>query len=86
VKKIREPNLFYKIGSIRENCLFFINISKVLFTGNVRLFFNTHPHIQVGIFLGSYLGVSDVGPICYVVNFDTMKKFVGLTHLIKPNL
>jgi hypothetical protein len=27
-----------------------------------------------------------VGHICPVVGFDTIKKFVGLTHLIKPVL
>jgi hypothetical protein len=59
---------------------------KVLSTGNVRLFLNTLPHVQASIFPGPYHGVSSVGHIRPVVGFDTMKKFVGLTHLIKPIL
>ena len=62
---------------------------KVLSTGNVELFLNTLPHVQANIFLGPYHGVSSVGHIRPVVGsdtikkFNTMKKFMGLTHLIK---
>ena len=58
----------------------------VLSIGNVGLFLNTLPHVQAGIFLGPCHGVSIVGHICPVVGSDTMKKFVGLTHLIKQVL
>ena len=58
----------------------------ILSTGNVRLFLNTLPHVQAGIFFGPCHGVSSVGYICPMVGSDTMKKFVGLTHLIKPVL
>ena len=58
----------------------------VLSTGNVRLFLNTLPYVQVGIFSGPCHGVSSVGHICPVVGSDIMKKFMGLTHLIKPVL
>jgi hypothetical protein len=59
---------------------------KVLATGNMRLFLNTLPHVQSGIFRGPCHGISSVGHIRSVVGFDTMKKFVSLTHLIKPVL
>jgi hypothetical protein len=59
-------------------------MSKILLTGNVRLFFNTFRHVQVDIFSGPYHGVSSMGHIRLVVGFDTMKKFMSLTHLIKP--
>jgi hypothetical protein len=59
---------------------------KVLSIGNVRLFLNTLPHVQAGIFPDPCHGVSSVGYICPVVGSDTMKKFVDLTHLIKSIL
>jgi hypothetical protein len=31
-EEIYESNLFYKIGSIKEDCSFFINMPNVLFT------------------------------------------------------
>jgi hypothetical protein len=49
-------NSFYKIGFTREGYSFFINISKVLSTVHVRLFFNTFSHVQVGIFSDPYQG------------------------------
>ena len=61
-------------------------MSKVLSTGNMRLFLNTLPHVQAGIFLSPCHGVSSVGHTCLVVGSDTMKTFVGLPHLIKPVL
>jgi hypothetical protein len=85
-EEIRGPNSSHKIGLIREDYSFFINMPKVLSTGNVGLFLNTLPHVQVGIFLGPCHVVSSVGHICPVIGSDTMKKFVGLTHLIKPIL
>ena len=59
---------------------------KVLSIGNVELFLNILPHVQVSIFIGLCHGVSSVGHIRPVVGSDTMKKFVGLTHFIKPVL
>ena len=82
-EEICGPNSSHKIGLTREGCPFFINMPKVLSTGNVKLFLNTLPHVQAGIFPGPYHGVSSVGHICPVVGSDTMKKFVNLTHLIK---
>ena len=58
----------------------------VLSTDNVGLFLNTFPHLQAGIFPSPCHGVSSVGHICPVVGSDIVKKFVGLTHLIKPVL
>ena len=48
-EEIREPNSFHKISFIRESYPFFINMSKVLSTSNVRLFLNTLPHVQADI-------------------------------------
>jgi hypothetical protein len=59
---------------------------KVLSTGNVRLFLNTLLHVHNGFFSGLCHGVSSVGLIRLVVSSDTMKNFIGLTHLIKPIL
>jgi hypothetical protein len=74
----------YKIGSTKESFPFFINMPKALPIGNVGLFLNTLPHVQAGIFPGPCHGVSSASSICPVVGFDTMKKFVGLIHFIKP--
>jgi hypothetical protein len=57
---------------------------KVLSIGNVGLFLNTLPHVQAGIFPSPCYKVSNVGHIRPMVGSDTMKKYVGLTHLIKP--
>jgi hypothetical protein len=57
------------------NYPFFINIHKVLFTGNARLFFNTLPHMQAGIFPDPCHEISNVGLIRLVVGSNTMKKF-----------
>ena len=86
IEEIRGPNSSHKIGFTREGCPFFINMSKVLSTGNVRLFLNNLPHVQASIFSGPCHGVSSVGYIRPVVGSDTMKKFVGLTYFIKPVL
>jgi hypothetical protein len=82
-EEIRGPNSSHKTGLTRENCPFFISMPKVLSTGNVGLF-SQHPLSRV--FPSPCHGVSSVGNIYPVVGFDTMKKFVGLTHLIKPVL
>jgi hypothetical protein len=42
IEEIRGPNSSHKTGLIREGCPFFINMPKVLFTGNVELFLNTY--------------------------------------------
>ena len=81
--EIRGFNLLYKISFTKEECLFFINMFNVLFTSNMRLFFNTFLHVQVGIFPDPCYGVSSVSHICPVIVYDTMKKFMNLTHLIK---
>jgi hypothetical protein len=47
-----EPNLFYKIGLIIENCQFLINVFNILSTNNVRLFLNTFSQVWASIFLG----------------------------------
>ena len=65
-------NSSYKTGSIKNGCLFLINMPNVLST-----------HMQANIFLGPCHGVSSVGPIHPVVGYDTMKKFLGKIHLIK---
>ena len=77
-------NSSYKIDSTIEGCTFFINIPKVLPICNVGLFLNTLPHVQVGIFFCPCYRVSSVCPIRPVIGFDSMKKFMGLTYLIKP--
>jgi hypothetical protein len=59
---------------------------KVLSIGNVRLFLNTLSYVQASISHVSCHEVSSVSLINLVVGSDTMKKFVGLTHLIKPVL
>ena len=78
--------LTYLIKLVQQNRVAhsFINMSKILSTGNVRLFPNTFAHVQASIFFGHCHRVSSVCLIHFVLNFDTMKKFVGLTHLIKP--
>jgi hypothetical protein len=55
-------------------------MSKILSTGNVRLFLNTLLYVQASIFPDPYHEVSSVDLICPIVGFDTVKKFVGLTH------
>jgi hypothetical protein len=85
-EEIRGLYSSHKTGLTREDCPFFINMPKVLSAGNVGLFLNTLPHVQASIFPGPCHGVSSVGYIRLVVGSDTMKKFVGLTHLIKPVL
>ena len=50
-------------------------MNKVLFTGNVRLFLNTIPHVQGSIFPDPCHGISSVNFIRHVVASDTMKKF-----------
>jgi hypothetical protein len=63
--------------------IFFINMFKILSTNNVRLFFNTLSHVRVNIFLSPYHGVSSINLICHVVGYDSIKKFMSLTYLIK---
>ena len=82
-KEICTLNSFHKTDSIREDCTFFMNIPKILSTCNVRLFLNILPHVQVSIFSNPCHGISSVSSIHHVVGSDTIKKFVGLTHLIK---
>jgi hypothetical protein len=71
-EEICGSNLSQKIGSIREGCLFFINMSKILSTSNVRLFLNTLSHVQAFIFLGPYHMVSSVGLIHSVEGSNTI--------------
>jgi hypothetical protein len=59
---------------------------KVLSIDNMRLFLNTLLHVQASISHVPCYEVSSVSLINLVVGFDTIKKFVGLTHLIKPVL
>jgi hypothetical protein len=40
MKKFVGPNSSYKTGSIRGGCSFLINMPKILYTCNVRLFLN----------------------------------------------
>ena len=82
-EETREPYSTYKIGSLREDCPLLINTHKILSTSNVRLFFNTIPHVQASIFSGPYHGISSVGLIRLIIGSNTMKNFVDLTHLIK---
>jgi hypothetical protein len=86
IEEINEPNSSHKTSLTREGCTFFINMPKVLSTSNVRLFLNTLFHVQAGIFLGPCHRKSSVGHIRPVVCSDTMKKFMGLTYLIKSVL
>jgi hypothetical protein len=44
-EEIRGSNSSHKTGLTREGCSFFINMPKVLSTGNIRLFLNTLPHV-----------------------------------------
>ena len=64
----------HKTSLTREGCSFFINMPKVLSTGNVGPFLNTLPHVQANIFPGPCHGVSSVGHICLVVGSNTMKR------------
>jgi hypothetical protein len=56
MKKFVDLNLFKKIGLIRKDCLFLINMFKVLSISNVRLFFNIFSHVHVSIFHGLVTG------------------------------
>jgi hypothetical protein len=58
-------------------------MSRILSIDNIRLFLNTLSHVQAGIFPGPCYRVSNMSHIRPMVGFDTMRKFVGLTHLIK---
>ena len=53
---------------------------KILSIDNVGLFFNTFPHVQVGIFPDPCHKVNSVGLIHPVIGFNTLNKFVGLTR------
>lgn len=57
---------------------------KVLSTGDVKLFLNTFPHVQANIFSVPCHEASSAGLFVFVIVSDTMKKFVGLIHPIKP--
>jgi hypothetical protein len=83
IEEFYETNSSHKIGFIKEDWSFFINMSKILSTCNIRLFLNTISHVQINLFPSPCHGVSSVGAIHLVIGSNTMKKFVGLTHLIK---
>jgi hypothetical protein len=67
---------------------------KVLSINNVKLFFNTLPHVHANIFLTPCHGVSTMDPICPVVSFATIlnhhlfqklkfiKRYIYFNHLI----
>ena len=59
-----------------------MNIPKILFIGNVKLFLNTITHVHVSIFFPCN-GVNIAGSIRLMVINDIIKKFIGLNHLIK---
>jgi hypothetical protein len=80
-EKIRGPNSSHKTGPTRENYSLFINMSKVLSTGNVRLFLNILLSCAGQYFSCPCHGVSSVSHIRLVIGFNT--KFFDLTHLIK---
>ena len=86
IDEIYELKSFHKTSSTIEGCPFFINMLNILFIDNMRLFLNILLHVHVGIFSNPFREISSVGSICYVIDSDTMIKFVDLTHLIKPIL
>jgi hypothetical protein len=74
-EEICDPNSFYKTGLIRECCQLFINMFKVMSTGNVRLFLNTLPHMLACIFTGPCHRVSSADHIRPMVYQTTLLIF-----------
>jgi hypothetical protein len=85
VRDFRLPNCdFHQLFKRRCNALKkFIGLIHLIKSVFVGLFLNTLSHVQADIFSGPCHGVSSVCHICPVIGFDTMKKFMDLTHLIK---